>query len=484
MNRPSPHLWLALLVASVGSCSSDDEAGSSQRCGVVGQSLACACSDGRTGAQVCQADGTLTVCSCTEAEAAAGRAGNGPSSAAGRGGTDDVAGEGGVPAGGGEPGHAGAPGAAGCAGAGCDNSGECGVGDVAGCRCEGAVPGYRTCQGGAFGECTCPEDGQGGAGGATNGGCVPDPEWCDGLDNDCSGVVDDHFACHDDEVHATFTKPYAGGIYLTGIGLDGGSSARALQQFWPRLSPAYLHDFNTYADKFRFRRSDGELFYSATFSGVMHATPGKDTPEPSLCGGKSGLARSAFDFSAENTLYYLCQSSLFRGNEQLVSDGIDLIAGVFDDGRSLVTRKLDNDTYVYSVIGSDGEELNRFPPPGFYTGRLQVAPYGTSLDGDLAYTLLVRTYDQVTTELLLYAIDEQSTFRLVRRRIVPSLGFTQLALSDGSIFVSDAAFVRAYLPDNTERVAYRATEGILVRAEDTQFRAQLVPGPRAAEELP
>jgi hypothetical protein len=369
-------------------------------------------------------------------------------------------------------------------GAGCDDPGECGLGDVAGCRCDGIVPGYRICQDGDFGECKCPEDGQGGAGGATNSDCVPDPEWCDGVDNDCNGVVDDHFACHDDAVHDTFTKPYAGGIYLTGIGLDGGGSARALQQFWPRLSPAYLHEFDAYADKFRFRRSDGELFYSATFSGVMHATPGKDTPDVSLCGGTGGLVRPGFDFSSENTLYYQCQSSLFRGNEQLVADGIDVIAGVFDDGRSLVTRRLDSESYVYSVIASDGEELNRFPPAEFYTGRLQVVPYGSSFDGDVAYTLLIRTYDQVTTELLLYAIDEQSIFRLVRRRIVPSLGFTQLALSDGRIFVSDAAFVRAYLPDNSERVEYRATEGILVRAETTLSRAQLVPGPLAAEELP
>lgn len=481
MNRRSPYSWLALLVAGLGSCSSDEEAGSSPRCGVVGQSLACACSDGRTGAQVCQVDGTLTACSCTEADAGAGRAGSGPSSGAGRGGTENVAGEGGASAGGDEPGDAGG---AGCTGTGCDNPGECGIGDVAGCRCESAVPGYRICQGGAFDECTCPEAGQGGAGSATNGDCVPDPEWCDGLDNDCNGVVDDHFACHDDAVHETFTKPYVGGVYLTGIGLDGGSSARALQQFWPRLSPAYLHDFDSYADKFRFRRSDGELFYSATFSGVMHATPGTDISEPSLCGGKSGLSRGGFDFSADNTLHYQCQTSLFRGDEQLLTDGIDVIAGVFDDGRSLVTRKPDYESYVYSVIASDGEELNRFPPAGFYTGRLQVVPYGTSLDGDVAYTLLVRTYDQVTTELLLYAIDEQSIFRLVRRRIVPSLGFTQLALSDGTIFVADAAFIRAYLPDNSEQVAYRTTEGILVHAEFTQFQGQLVPGPLAAEELP
>ena len=483
MTRFFSNLWLAFLVSGLGACSSDEPSSLRPGCGVVGQSVACACSDVRTGAQVCQADGTLTSCSCTAADttAAAGRAGTDQISGGGRGGTSNTTGDGGAVA---VSEEAGAAGAAGCSGTGCDDRGECGIGDVAGCRCEGAIPGYRTCQGGGFGECTCPDAGQGGAGGATNDDCIPDPEWCDGLDNDCNGVVDDHFACRDDDVHEAFTKPYTGGIYLTGTGLDGGNTARALQQFWPRLSPSYLHDFDSYADKFRFRRSDGELFYSATFSGVLHATPGKDTPEPSLCGGKSGLARAGFDFSAENSLYYQCQTSLYRGNEQLVADGIAVIAGVFDDGRSLVTRALDYDNAVYSVIDRDGEELNRFPPAGFYTGSLQVVPYGTSFDGDVAYTLLVRTYDQVTTELLLYAIDEQSTFRLVRRRIVPSLGFTQLALSDGSIFVSDAAFVRAYLPDNSERVAYRATEGILLRPADSQYRAQLVPGPRAAEELP
>jgi hypothetical protein len=96
---------------------------------------------------------------------------------------------------------------------------------------------------------------------------------------------------------------------------------------------------------------------------------------------------------------------------------------------------------------------------------------------------LRRIYDQVTNELLVYAVDEQSVFRLVRRRIVPSIGLTQLALPDGTVLVQDATTIRSYLPDNAERVVFRRSEGIFVTPA-APYGAQLLAGPLMPETQP
>lgn len=480
MIRPAT-LCLMFVAANLGSCSGDDSTAPKARCGVVGQSMSCACTNGRTGAQICQTDGTLDACSCTVPldEPVAGRGDSTPEVEAGSGGAS-----GGHA--GGEPGSDSmggtAAGAAGCEGLSCDGSKGCRVGDVAGCSCADVVPGYRTCQDGMFSECTCPEQVQS-AGGAASNDCIAETEWCDGHDNDCNGLTDDHFACRDDLVSSAFTRAFAGGVYFKGRSSDAGCDSAALQQFWPELSVDYLHGFRCYADRYRFRKSDGALFYSATSGGIVRDTPTTDVFQAASCG--SGSPQASFDFTADDLLYFQCQSALVRGDPaELVADGVDELAGVFDDGRSLITRKLGPDSYVYSVVAVDGTELNRFPPAGFYTGSLETRPLSTTVVDNIAYTLLLRTYDQVKREILLYAIDEQSIFRLVRRRIVPSFGFTELALSDGTIFVYDAKLIRAYLPNNEDVVAYRASEGIFVAPDDSRFTATMLTGPRASEALP
>ncbi|HVY31512.1 MAG TPA: hypothetical protein VHB79_33390 [Polyangiaceae bacterium] len=368
-----------------------------------------------------------------------------------------------------------------CANDDCPTSKECGPGDVAGCSCGGVEAGHRLCESGAFGACSCPGDGSFGAAGAGPlEDCIAETEWCDGHDNDCNGVVDDHFACHDDAVEEAFTLPFEGGAYFAGLSSDVSCDNKAVQQFWPVLSHEYMNGFDCYVDEYRFRRSDGELFYNSTTRGIVHHTPAAELVEASPCDALGG----GFGFDAEGTLYYQCGSKLERGKNEVVADDISFIAGVLDDGRTLVTRRLANQGYVYAVLDEAGIELTRFPPAGLFTGSLEVRPNSTSVVGNRAYTLLVRTYDQVTIELLLYAVDEASVFRLVRRRIVPSAGIAQLALSDGSLFVSDGSLFRGYFPDNTNAVVYRKSEGIFVWPDDSSFSAQLTAGPRMTEVQP
>jgi hypothetical protein len=519
MNLPArPHFaWLALAPALVFACSEDPDPPDAPDCGFVGESVSCACTDGRRGAQTCRKDGTLSECLCTGAVGEAGAPGSSGTSGGGTGGSGastnggragsaqggegasdggdggETGGAGG--AGGGRGGTSGSGGTGGRASGGSSGmAGECGVGDIAGCSCSGGRAGYRPCTNGSFGTCVCTDTGTGGLGGMAgtagaggfaggagtsasgNGGgtgCIPDVEWCDGRDNDCNGVTDDHFACRDDAVRNT--RPFTRSVYFAGDGQSG----YALQQVWPTVSRSSRTGFNTYASWYQFRRTDDALFYGATFSGILRDVAGTSDPaEPTpSC---TGLSYTGFGFDGRAMLHYRCGSSLRRGNGELVADSIVAISGVFDDGRVLALRSVGsvgNSASVYVVIDANGVELIRFPATGFFTGSMVPRFDGTSVDGNVAYLLLNRRYDQETDEIVVYMVDEASRFRLVRRRVVPDLGVAELAVSDGTIFVQDDELIRAYLPDNTTRIVWRAAEAILVYP--TVFTEQLLVGPPA-----
>jgi hypothetical protein len=309
------------------------------------------------------------------------------------------------------------------------------------------------------------------AGSAGNGGgtgCIPDVEWCDGRDNDCNGIADDHFACRDDTVRNTRTFTRA--VYFAGDGQSG----RAIQQVWPTVSRRSITSFNTYATWYHFRRSDDTLFYGATFYGILRDVAGTTDPAEPIptC---ASMSYTGFGFDGQATLHYRCGSSLLRGNGELVADPIVAISGVFDDGRVLALRSVGTNASVYVLIDPNGLELIRFPATGFFTGSLEPVFDGTSVEGNIAYLAMNRRYDQETDEIVVYMVDEASRFRLVRRRVVQDLGVAELAVSDGTIFVQEAELIRAYLPDNTTRIIWRAAEAIHVHP--TPFTEQLLVGP-------
>lgn len=74
-------------------------------------------------------------------------------------------------------------------------------------------------------------------------------------------------------------------------------------------------------------------------------------------------------------------------------------------------------------------------------------------------------------EVVVYVLDEESRFRLLRRAPVNGIGSAQLVVSDGTFFVREYdptsggdERVYAYLPAGSRRVVWREAEALYVRA--------------------
>ncbi|TMQ03295.1 MAG: hypothetical protein E6J91_47530, partial [Deltaproteobacteria bacterium] len=126
----------------------------------------------------------------------------------------------------------------------------CATGDA--CTCADGVSGTQVCRpDGSLAACAC----------ALGSGACPTArsvEYCDGLDNDCNGIVDDGEVCPDPTV--ANTTPFTGGVYLHG--------ANQVQRFWPTLSTTPFAGFNFSTSGFRFRRSDATLYYQEAGIGI------------------------------------------------------------------------------------------------------------------------------------------------------------------------------------------------------------------------
>jgi hypothetical protein len=293
------------------------------------------------------------------------------------------------------------------------------------------------------------------------------------MDNDCNGIVDNGFPCPDDSVQNT--SPFTGGAYLQGTLQEGIAGYEALQQFWPTLEADYITGFDSYADYYRFSRLDGTIFYYATFSGVFRngvsETPDDDTLLSTTPCDDSLSSITDFNLDATGTLYYACRQVLYRGDAEIVAGTFSAIAGVLDDGRIVVTRG-----GQFAVLNAQGRELSRFPPPTLFAGSLSVIPSATTIQDNRAYIAFGRTYLPNEREVVVYRIDPDSTFRLVRRARNAGVG---LVLSDGTLFArvsgSDNERIVGYFPDNTSRDVWREAEATTVRAH---IGDQILVGPR------
>lgn len=307
------------------------------------------------------------------------------------------------------------------------------------CTCTDGTAGTQACRpDGRLAACSCA---------ASSGACPPvrSQEYCDGLDNDCNGVVDDGEVCPDPAVAGTMS--FTGGVYF--LGDAGPGSFDELQRFWPTLVPTPLTSFPVgFTNALRFRRSDAALYYQATFTGISQRT--SSAPDPVIatppCGNMVG---EHFDFDAFNTLYYVCDDAVFRTpGGVMVAQPVSDLAAVLDDGRIIATRAGAGNAVDYVVLDGAGNELSRASTAAF-AGTLTPVPGAATVVGNVGYVLYRREYAIRQTELVVFRVDEHSTWTRVRRVSVPDFGNAQLAMPDGTVYVEE------HDPDNFEESTQR-----------------------------
>jgi len=328
--------------------------------------------------------------------------------------------------------------------------------------------------------CTCGDGTRGTARCAADGSiaaclCMPgagvvcaepaSDEYCDGLDNDCNGLVDDGEVCPDATVASTV--PIAGGVYFQGT-IAEGSCADAIERFWPSQSTAFTRSDDCYAQYYHFRRSDHALYFQAVFEGLhlVHGSDGGDNPIVATPPCDAMVGR--FDFNAAGTLHYQCGVTVYRAGGTIAAQDIRQLVGVLDDGRMLVTRPgaaIDD----YAVLDAAGTELSRPSLAGF-TGAIVALPEASTVAGNRAYVAYLRHLAFDKHEIMVFSLDESSAWHRVRRVEIPALELTQLVTSDGTVFVRGhdpdnpteaTERIVAYLPDGTTRVAWREIDSTI-----------------------
>lgn len=456
--------WIssALTTLAAASC------GESQSRGCVpGAAEACHCSDGSKGARSCDESGAFGECIC------------GPS-VAGSGGESGSSGE----AGWGSP-PSGASGSDGRLGDGGTPESGAGFGPVA---VGGHSAGAPVHEGGALASAdsggASVVAGASGAGGEAGSGetCVPEPEWCDELDNDCNGVADEGEVCPDDMV--TNTDPVTQAVYIDGT-LQEGSCQAVLQRVWPTFDPAeHSETFHCHAKNYAFRPSDGVIFYPRTFTGLHRDAPGtEDDPiiptEP--CDDRLGYA---IGFDANDTLHYQCDDTIRRADGELVAESVERLVGVLQDGRILATRESLTvpRASAFVVLNADGIEVSRLDPQAQYQNGVTAYPTATTISGNRAYVALFRYFRQLQFEFVLYRLMEDNSWQRMRRLRLPFYDIG-LVLPDATVMVRQVdpssnlseQLVRAFWPDGSEAIVWREHEQTAVRSHANFL---LLAGPR------
>jgi hypothetical protein len=282
------------------------------------------------------------------------------------------------------------------------------------------------------------------------------------IDADAPIVVDashcDGELCPDPTV--ANTTPFTGGVYLHG-GVDNGfCGSDQVQQFAPSLSLSPLGFFSCQINQFRFRRSDGALFYNETFVGIVEHTPPTDTQVTTApCSDPFGVG--AFDFDAAGTLYYQCGAAVMKTGGAVVAQPVADLVAVLDDGRVIATRPgAVTGVFDYVVLDAAGTELSRLSLATTFVGQRTEVPAAATIAGNRGYVAYLRTYDVDQHEIVVFRVDERSQWALVRRLPVAAFGTSQLVLSDGTVYIADqdpnnfeevTQRITAYAPDGTHR---------------------------------
>lgn len=229
----------------------------------------------------------------------------------------------------------------------------------------------------------------------------------------------------------------SGSVWLVGTTAEGSFQNVAFQPLHPGFDPDYyLKGYNGYVSRFVFRRTDGQLFYEAAFTGILEDHPNDQHEwdndvhiETPPCVDN---VNANFDFDGAGVLHYRCgggtTAPLYKGNGEMIHDAVQEIAGVLDDGRIIVT-----DFGDYVVLGTDGTELSRYTPPAFSE---QPDPDATTVQGNQAYLLF--TYVETpgdTHHLHVVRFSDTDTWTELGDFVVDDMGYYRVIHPGGRVFV-------------------------------------------------
>lgn len=286
----------------------------------------------------------------------------------------------------------------------------------------------------------------------------PKEEVCDGEDNDCDGVVDDHFVCPDDTV--TNPQTFDGRIYVSVL-CSGACGSEDVFPVWPEAgervdrlsSPRGVH-FG----------ADGKLYYGSLGLNWndREANTYVRVPTPH-CSSITDL----FSVDASGAAYYDCGNDgpVFRDDVDISPPGLESFVGALADGRYItlststaLLRAGLPELYAMDFVlyDANGTELARASPHAeFDSVKLEPAPRIGAIYGNSAAVVFIHDRD-VAPEMLIYALTPENQFVLVRRRPteITRDADNRVALPDGSYFFPEEDSLWREAPDGTQEVVW------------------------------